>query len=62
MKINWPTGADVRKYRDEHEVSIFTANRALTKKALLEAADNAETVEDMREIMKTIIMHFAMVE
>lgn len=61
MKINWPTGADVRRYREEHETDMFTANKALNKKALLEASDKAETVEDMRDILKTIILHFAMV-
>jgi hypothetical protein len=61
MKIEWPTAAQVRQYRDDHETDMFTANKALTKKALLEAADKAETVEDMRDILKTIILHFAMV-
>lgn len=56
--IKWPTPADVRKLQDETGVSVFEAVRDLEKRAMLDAANNAQSVEDFRVVIVAMLMRW----
>jgi methylaspartate ammonia-lyase len=50
-RIRWPTQAEVASYREAHCCSLQQAVKDLQRGAMINAAEQAKTFDDLREVV-----------
>lgn len=49
------TGDDIRTLRDDLEIGMETAKNILTKRALMKRCDEAQSIDDLKQIIQFLI-------
>lgn len=55
MALTLPTSAQVLSIREQKQIGMFAAKREAMKLALVEAVEQAQDMNDIKEILKVIV-------